>query len=105
MCGRISQFSDIREYVSTLGMEGALLNSVGDVPLERYYVAPSTQVALLHLQDETLHADLVGLAAALGQGEIGPDQRQRGENGSRTILQGDLAAPGNHTRGQLVRIC
>lgn len=59
MCGRISQFSDIREYVATLCMKGALVNSVGDAPLERYNVAPTTQVALLHLQDETLHADLV----------------------------------------------
>jgi putative SOS response-associated peptidase YedK len=59
MCGRISQYSDIQEYVVTLGMTGTLVNSVGEAPLERYNVAPSTQVALLHLQDETLHADLV----------------------------------------------
>ena len=59
MCGRISQYSDVQEYVVTLGMTGTLVNSVGEAPLERYNVAPSTQVALLHLQDETLHADLV----------------------------------------------
>lgn len=59
MCGRISQYSDVQEYVATLGMTGTLVNSVGEAPLERYNVAPTTQVALLHLQDETLHADLV----------------------------------------------
>ena len=59
MCGRISQYSDIQEYVATLGMTGTLVNSVGEAPLERYNVAPTTQVALLHLQGETLHADLV----------------------------------------------
>lgn len=59
MCGRISQYSDVQEYVVTLGMTGTLVNSVGEAPLKRYNVAPSTQVALLHLQDETLQADLV----------------------------------------------
>ncbi|WP_340052246.1 SOS response-associated peptidase family protein [Pseudomonas proteolytica] len=59
MCGRLSQYSGIHDFVAALSMPNALVNSVGDAPLERYNVAPTTQVALLHLQDETLHADLV----------------------------------------------
>lgn len=59
MCGRLSQYSEIHDFVAALSMPNALVNSVGDAPLERYNVAPTTQVALLHLQDQTLHADLV----------------------------------------------
>ncbi len=59
MCGRISQYSDIREYVATLGMTGVFANSVGELPLERYNVAPSTPVAVLHLQGDLLQADHV----------------------------------------------
>ncbi len=59
MCGRLSQYSGIHDFVAALSMPNALANSVGEAPLERYNVAPTTQVALLHQQDETLHADLV----------------------------------------------
>lgn len=59
MCGRLSQYSGIHDFVAVLSMPNALANSVGEAPLERYNVAPTTQVALLHQQDETLHADLV----------------------------------------------
>ncbi|MNQ77824.1 putative SOS response-associated peptidase YedK [compost metagenome] len=59
MCGRISQYSDIQAYVAALSIPGPLFNSVGNQPLDRYNVAPTTQVALLHLQGDVLHADLV----------------------------------------------
>lgn len=59
MCGRLSQYSGIHDFVAALSMPNALANSVGDLPLERYNVAPTTQVALLHLQDNMLHADPV----------------------------------------------
>eukprot|EP01132_Coremiostelium_polycephalum_P011695 gene11695-14315_t len=59
MCGRLSQYSGIHDFVAALSMPNALANSVGELPLERYNVAPSTQVALLHLQGDLLHADLV----------------------------------------------
>lgn len=59
MCGRLSQYRGIHDFVAALSMPNALANSVGDAQLERYNVAPTTQVALLHLQGETLHADLV----------------------------------------------
>ena len=59
MCGRLSQYSGIHDFVAALSMPNALANSVSEAPLERHNVPPATQVALLHQQDETLHADLV----------------------------------------------
>lgn len=52
MCVRLSQYSGIHEFVAALSMPNALANSVGELPLERYNVTPSTQVALLHLQGD-----------------------------------------------------
>ena len=40
-------------------MPNALANSVGDQPIERCNAVPSTQVALLHIQRDLLHADSV----------------------------------------------
>ena len=59
MCGRLSQYRGIHDFVAALSMPNALANSVGDQPIERYNVAPSTTVALLHLQGDLLHADPV----------------------------------------------
>jgi putative SOS response-associated peptidase YedK len=59
MCGRLSQYHGIHDFVDALSMPYPLLNSVGDQPLERYNVAPTTRVAVLRLEEETLHADLV----------------------------------------------
>lgn len=59
MCGRLSQYRGIHDFVEALSMPNALANAVGEQPLERYNVAPSTPLALLHLADNILHADLV----------------------------------------------
>ena len=59
MCGRLTQYRGIHDFVAALNMPNALANFVGEVPLERYNVAPTTQVALLHLQGDLLHADMV----------------------------------------------
>jgi len=59
MCGRLSQYRGIHDFVAALSMPGALANTVGDLPIERYNVAPTTRVALLHQEGEALHADLV----------------------------------------------
>ena len=40
-------------------MPNALVNTVGDQPIEHYNVAPTDQVALFHQEGEVLHADLV----------------------------------------------
>lgn len=59
MCGRLSQYHGIHDFVDALSMPYPLANCVGDQPLERYNVAPTTRVALLRLEDGVLHADLV----------------------------------------------
>jgi len=59
MCGRLSQYSGIHDFVAALSMPNAMVNSVGELPLERYNVAPTTQVAVLHVQGELLLADPV----------------------------------------------
>ncbi len=59
MCGRLTQYRGIHDFVAALSMPNALANSVGELPVERYNVAPTTQVALLHLQGDLLHADMV----------------------------------------------
>lgn len=59
MCGRLSQYHGIRDFVDALSMPYPLANNAGDQPLERYNVAPTTRVALLRLEDKTLRADLV----------------------------------------------
>lgn len=60
MCGRLSQYTGIHDFVAVLSlMPDALISTIGDQPLGRYNGAPSQQLALLHQEDETLHADLV----------------------------------------------
>lgn len=59
MCGRLSQYHGIHDFVDALSMPYPLVNSIGDQPLERYNVAPTTQVVLLRLEEKKLHADLV----------------------------------------------
>lgn len=59
MCGRLSQYHGIHDFVDALSMPYPLVNSIGDQPLERYNVAPTTRVALLRLEEKKLHADLV----------------------------------------------
>ncbi|WP_166362828.1 SOS response-associated peptidase family protein [Pseudomonas akapageensis] len=59
MCGRLSQYRGIHDFVDALSMPNALANSVDEQPLGRYNAAPSTQLALFHLEDDRLHADLV----------------------------------------------
>lgn len=59
MCGRLSQYHGIHDFVEALSMPNPMVNNVGDQPLGRYNVAPTTRVALLHQEGEVLRADLV----------------------------------------------
>lgn len=59
MCGRLSQYSGIHDFVEVLSMPGALINSVGEHPLGRYNAAPTMQLALLHIARDILRADSV----------------------------------------------
>ena len=57
MCGRLTQYRGIHDFVAALSMPNALADSAGDQA--RYNIAPSTQVALLHVDNEVLRADRV----------------------------------------------
>lgn len=59
MCGRLSQYRGIHDFVAVLSMPGAMVNNVGDQPLGCYNAAPTMQLALLHIANDALHADAV----------------------------------------------
>ncbi|MER0768892.1 SOS response-associated peptidase family protein [Pseudomonas aeruginosa] len=55
MCGRLSQYTGLHEFVDTLSMPAMLVNLVGEQP-QRYNVAPSTAVTTLRLEGDALVA-------------------------------------------------
>lgn len=59
MCGRLSQYSGIHDFVAALSMPNALINYTGDQPFELYNAAPTTQLALFHQEGQFLRADMV----------------------------------------------
>lgn len=67
MCGRLSQYTGLHEFVDALSMPNVLVNLVGEQP-ECYNVAPSTQVTTLRLDGGRAGrpADQMGMEAVLG---------------------------------------
>lgn len=59
MCGRLAQYRGIHDFVEALSMPGVWRNNAGKEALERYNVAPTTNVAVLREDGEGLRADLV----------------------------------------------
>lgn len=59
MCGRLSQYDGIHDFVAALSMPNALVNHTDDQPFERYNAAPTTQLAIFHQEGQHLHADMV----------------------------------------------
>ncbi|MGS7254153.1 SOS response-associated peptidase [Pseudomonas anuradhapurensis] len=59
MCGRLSQYRGIHDFVTTLSLPEAWQNNVGEQPLGRYNIAPTTPVAVLRVDHAGLRADLV----------------------------------------------
>jgi putative SOS response-associated peptidase YedK len=59
MCGRLSQYRGIHDFVAVLSIPDALVNNAGDQPFECYNAAPTTQLALFHQEGNVLHADRV----------------------------------------------
>jgi len=57
MCGRLSQYRGIHDFVAVLSIPDALINHVGDAPLARYNAAPTTALAILHQHEQRLYAD------------------------------------------------
>lgn len=75
MCGRLSQYRGIHDFVAALGMPNALVNTLGDDALAQYNVAPTTQVALIHLEGETLHADFCRIGPRTAWRRTAPGRR------------------------------
>lgn len=48
MCGRLAQYRSMLDYLSELGSDQELIGPMSDLPIERYNIAPSTRVHLLH---------------------------------------------------------
>ena len=59
MCGRLSQYDGIHDFVAALSMPNALINSTGEQPFRRYNAASTMQLALFHQEGDYLHADMV----------------------------------------------
>lgn len=59
MCGRLSQYRGIHDFVDTLAMPGAWRNNVDEPGEPRYNVAPSTPVVVLRVDETGLRADRV----------------------------------------------
>jgi putative SOS response-associated peptidase YedK len=69
MCGRLSQYDGIHDFVATLSMPNPLVNKAGDHPFERYNAAPTTQLAIFHRRRIPARRHVsMGMAPALGQG-------------------------------------
>lgn len=57
MCGRLTQYHGIHDFVAVLSIPDALINHVGDAPLNRYNAAPTTALAVLHQHEQRVYAD------------------------------------------------
>lgn len=59
MCGRLTQYRGIHDFVEVLSMPEVWRNTVGEQDLQQYNVAPTTPVAVLRVDDGGPRADLV----------------------------------------------
>ncbi|WLI14359.1 MULTISPECIES: SOS response-associated peptidase family protein [Pseudomonas] len=59
MCGRLSQYRGIHDFVAALSMPSALIDYASNQPFERYNAAPSAQLTLFHQEGQYLRADMV----------------------------------------------
>lgn len=76
MCGRFTQYQAQVRYLERLNWQAPLAFEPSDEPIERYNVAPTTPVQLLHLDADGLRMNAVpwGYAPhwARGQGKRPP---------------------------------
>lgn len=59
MCGRLTQYRGIHDFVEALSMPEVWRNNVGEQALQRYNVAPTTTVAVVRVDEGGPRADLV----------------------------------------------
>lgn len=57
MCARLAQYHGIHDFVAVLSIPDALINHLGDAPLNRYNAAPTTALAVLHQHEQSVHAN------------------------------------------------
>lgn len=59
MCGRFVMFRSLDEYVQELDPQGDLFATVDKTPVERYNIAPSTDVQVIHAEPDGPKIDAV----------------------------------------------
>lgn len=59
MCGRLSQYRGLHKFAATLNVSPEEARRFSDQPLARYNVAPSSLVALFHIEDDGLHVEQI----------------------------------------------
>ncbi|AMR66772.1 SOS response-associated peptidase [Aquipseudomonas alcaligenes] len=81
MCGRFAQYRGMRDYLRELESEQEVIGLVGDEPIDRYNVAPGTQVQLLHSSTGGLVVAAVrwGWMPQWAKGKMPPPINARGE--------------------------
>lgn len=55
MCGRFVMFRSMDEYVHELDPQGELFAQVDKIPIQRYNIAPSTDVQVIHVDPDGPH--------------------------------------------------
>lgn len=59
MCGRFVQYEGMAIYIEELNPQIELFSGYDAVPINRYNIAPTTRVQLLHTAEDGLHIDAV----------------------------------------------
>ena len=59
MCGRFVQYEGMAIFIEELSPQIELFSGYDAQPIDRYNVAPSTRVQLLHSAEDGLHIDAV----------------------------------------------
>lgn len=59
MCGRFVQYEGMAIYIEELNPQIELFSGYDAVPINRYNIAPTTRLQLLHTAEDGLHIDAV----------------------------------------------
>ena len=75
MCGRFVQYEGMAVYMEELSPQLKLFSGYDAQPINRFNVAPSTRVQVLHGQEDGLHIDAIHWDGRhFGRRESGPTQ-------------------------------
>ncbi|WP_407310001.1 SOS response-associated peptidase [Pseudomonas sp. nanlin1] len=103
MCGRYSLYESMDHYLRELAPEQHIISYVDPHPIERYNIAPTTRVPVLHTRDDGLHIDSLrwGWAPPWAKGKRPDPINARGETVASSKFfkqlwpQGRLLVPAN----------